>query len=98
MRHRNNMHRKGKRSSKKIQFYRNLRSFLIFNLVMAGLWVAGSGLSGLWGLGKIWAIFLVVQYVQINGLPGTKGWLSKDWEDWMEARESEPWEEELEEN
>lgn len=99
MRHRNRSHynKSNKRPTEKIKFYRNLRSFLIFNIAMAGLWLAGSGLSGLWALGKIWAIFLVIQYVKVNGLPGTKGWLSKDWEDWMETRATHQWEEEPEE-
>jgi len=38
--------------------------------------------------GKIWGIFLAVHYLKVNGLPGTKGWLSKDWEAWMEEREN----------
>ena len=80
-----------------MRFYRSLRSFLIFNIAMAGLSLAGSGLSGLWFLGKIWAVFLIIQYVKVNGVPGTKGWLSKDWEDWMEARASREWQEEREE-
>lgn len=76
------------RPTKRMEFYRHLRSFIIFNIVMAGLWVFGSGLAGLWVIAKIWGVFLAVHYIKVNGLPGTKGWLSKDWEAWMEEREN----------
>ncbi|PHN04216.1 2TM domain-containing protein [Flavilitoribacter nigricans] len=85
-----------KQASEKIKFYRHLRSFIIFNIIMAGLWVAGSGLAGLWAIARIWGIFVAVHYIKVNGLPGTKGWLSKDWEDWMEAREKRRWDNEPE--
>lgn len=71
-----------------MKFYRHLRSFVIFNIVMAGLWFFGSDLSDLWGIARIWGVFLAIHYIKVNGLPGTKGWLSKDWEAWMEERES----------
>lgn len=82
--------------SERMKFYQHLRSFIIFNLVMAGLWITGSGLAGLWAIGKIWGIFLAVHYIKVNGLPGTKGWLSKDWEAWMKERESRRYEDEPE--
>lgn len=83
-------------TSEKMKFYRHLRSFIIFNIVMAGLWIMGSGAAGLWTVGKIWGIFLAVHYLKINGVPGTKGWLSDDWEAWMEERERRQWEKEPE--
>ena len=76
-------------SSDRMKFYRNLRSFIIFNIVMAGLWITGSGLADLWWISRIWGVFLAVNYINFNGLPGTKGWLSKDWEAWMEEREKQ---------
>lgn len=95
---RNKAHRSHSKTqpSERVKFYRNLRSFIIFNMVMAGLWFIGSGIAGLWTISKIWGIFLAVHYVKVNGLPGTKGWLSKDWEAWMEEREARRWEEEPE--
>ncbi|MEZ4994880.1 MAG: 2TM domain-containing protein [Saprospiraceae bacterium] len=87
--------------SEKVKFYRNLRSFIIFNMVMAGLWIMGSGFGGLWFVAKIWGVFLFIHYLKVNGMPGTKGWLSDDWSAWMEERESrrpthETWDEEPE--
>lgn len=86
--------------SERVKFYRNLRSFIIFNIVMLGLSVVGSGFSGLWFISKIWGVFLLVHYLKVNGLPGTKGWLSDDWEAWIEERENrratDSWEEEPE--
>lgn len=79
-----------------MSFYRHLRSFLIFNIVMAGLWFFGSGLAELWEIGKIWGIFLAVHYIKVNGIPGAKGWLGRDWEAWMEERERRSWEDEPE--
>ncbi len=35
----------------------------------------------------IWSIILGVRYIKAFGWPGTEGWLSDDWEDWMEERE-----------
>lgn len=89
-----------KEPSERVKFYRNLRSFIIFNIVMLGLSVVGSGFSGLWFISKIWGVFLLVHYLKVNGLPGTKGWLSDDWEAWIEERENrratDSWEEEPE--
>lgn len=98
MRQRNRTHRhhNSKQSSERMKFYRNLRSFIIFNIVMAGLSVFGSGFAGFWFIAKIWGVFLAIHYIKINGLPGTKGWLSKDWEAWMEERESRRMEDEPE--
>lgn len=79
--------RKKQEPSERMKFYRHLRSFIIFNVVMALLALVGSGLAGLWTIAKIWGVFLVVHYIKVNGLPGTKGWLSNDWEAWMEERE-----------
>lgn len=31
-------------------------------------------------------ISLGLHYVKLKGLPGTKGWLSDDWFDWIQAR------------
>lgn len=81
-------HNRKRRPSERMKFYRHLRSFVIFNIVMAGLWFFGSDLSDLWGIARIWGVFLAIHYIKVNGLPGTKGWLSKDWEAWMEERES----------
>lgn len=94
----NNLYNK-RRPTKRMEFYRHLRSFIIFNIIMAGLWVLGSGLAGLWAIAKIWGVFLAVHYIKVNGLPGTKGWLSNDWEAWMEDRENrrrDDWEDEPE--
>lgn len=77
-----------KEPSERVKFYRNLRSFIIFNIVMLGLWTVGSGFTGLWFVSKIWGVFLLIHYLKVNGLPGTKGWLSDDWEAWMEEREN----------
>jgi hypothetical protein len=80
--------KQNREAAERAKFYRNLRSFIIFNLVMFGLWITGSGFAGLWFVSKIWGIFLFVHYIKINGMPGTKGWLSNDWAAWMEERES----------
>ncbi len=32
------------------------------------------------------AISLGLHYVRLQGVPGTKGWLSDDWFDWIQAR------------
>lgn len=95
---RSKYHHRHKRSaeSEKMKFYRHLRSFLFFQIAMLFLWMMGSGLAGLWSVAKIWGVFLLIHYLKVHGLPGTKGWLSRDWEDWMAAREANEYVEEIE--
>lgn len=78
------------RKSPKLKFYRNLRAFLIFNLIFAVLSFLGSGFE-FWKVSAIWSIFLAIGYVRLFGLPGTNGWFSDDWEDWMTEREAQPY-------
>jgi hypothetical protein len=81
--------RTGKSLSPKHRFYRQLRSFLVFNLVMMVLNFIGSDFGGLWKVSAIWSIFLAVKYVKLFGIPGTNGWFSEDWEAWMAEREAQ---------
>jgi hypothetical protein len=74
--------------SPKLKFYRNLRAFLVFNLIFAVLSILGSGFE-FWKASAIWSIFLVIKYVKLFGLPGTNGWFSDDWDDWMAEREAQ---------
>lgn len=78
--------RKRKAHTPRAKFYRNLKSFLIFNLVFAVLSIMGGGFPFL-KISAIWGIFLAIGYVKAFGLPGTNGWFSDDWEDWMTERE-----------
>lgn len=94
--HRYNRRRGKRETSERMKFYRHLRSFIIFNLVMAGLWLTGNDFADIWGIGRIWGVFLAIHYIKVNGIPATKGWLSKDWEAWMQERESQHWEDEPE--
>lgn len=75
-------------ASPKLKFYRNLRAFLVFNLIFSVLSFLGSGFE-FWKVSAIWSIFLAIKYVKLFGLPGTNGWFSDDWDDWMMEREAQ---------
>jgi len=87
---RNHNHKYSKKpQSPKLKFYRNLRGFFIFNLVMMALIFMGSGFAAFWKISAIWSVFLLINYVKVFGMPGTNGWFSDDWEDWMAEREAQ---------
>ena len=80
-------HPNQKHQSPKMKFYRGLRSFFIFNIVMSILYITGNGFDWFWKISAFWSIGLVIAYVKAFGMPGANGWLSEDWEAWMAERE-----------
>lgn len=74
-------------------FYKSLRAYIMTLLI---LFAAGVILShGFFNVFRIvafwWGIALAIKLVKFRGLPGTKGWLSDDWFDWINRRyPSEP--------
>ena len=81
---RSNTHQEDPRAD----FYRQLQNAAkaVLILVALGMFVN----QGFFKLARlsffISAVFLGLRYLKIEGLPGTKGWLSEDWRDWMENR------------
>ena len=75
-------------ASPRYRFFRNVRAYMIFNIVVMALMVTGSGVIGLWKVSVIWGAILFIKYVRLYGWPGTHGWFSDDWKDWMHERES----------
>ncbi len=74
--------------SPKATFYKKLRGYLgalatIFALAL----LVDDGFFDIFRLvAAIGGISLGLRFVKLNGLPGTKGWLSDDWFDWIQAR------------
>lgn len=74
--------------SPKATFYKKLRAYLgalatIFTLAV----LVDDGFFDIFRLvAAIGGISLSLRFVKLNGLPGTKGWLSDDWFDWIQAR------------
>lgn len=87
MHYRERHYRKHGPVSEKVKFFRHLRSYLSFNLVIAVLFILGGGAWGLWKASMIWGVFVAVHYIKAFGWPGANGWFGEDWEAWMEERE-----------
>ena len=73
--------------SPRYRFFRNLRAYVIFNIVMVALMLSGGGFIGLWKVSMIWGAVLFIKYVRLYGWPGANGWFSDDWKEWMHERE-----------
>lgn len=73
--------------SPEVKFFRSLRSFFIFNVVMIILLITGNGISWFWKISAFWSIGLGIAYLRTFGLPGTEGLLSEEWETGMTERE-----------
>ncbi|GJM31164.1 MAG: hypothetical protein DHS20C18_01650 [Saprospiraceae bacterium] len=73
----------------KIKFYRNLRSFIAFTIIVPAIWLVTGSFIGLWKISIIWGIILFVKSIKLFGVPGTGGWLSRDFEDWQAERKNE---------
>lgn len=74
--------------SPRARFYKSLRGFII---TMSGFLLASllidNGFFDLFKLiGAIWGISLAVRYIKFEGIPGTHGWLSEDWFEWIKNR------------
>ncbi len=86
--------RRGRRRSvadEKVRFYRNLRTFIAFNFIVPATWLLTGDINGLWKVSVIWGIIMFFKSVKLFGVPGTDGWLSQDFEDWVAKRkEAEP--------
>ena len=50
---------------------------------MAGIFINSSFFGLFRMVAAFWGIGLAIHYFKINGMPGTKGWLSDDWFDWI---------------
>lgn len=74
--------------SARAKFYKSLRGFLITIgiLFFAGVFVDNDFFEIFRLVAFWWGIFLGVRYIRFNGIPSTKGWLSDDWFDWIQAR------------
>lgn len=70
----------------KVKFYKSLRSFLTFNVIIFVLCILG-GSWGLFKISAIWGLVLFARYIKIFGWPGSNGWLGGEWEEWMQHRE-----------
>lgn len=72
------------------RFYRSARSLLLTLLVLGGLGLFVD--RDIFSLARViafcWGISLFVKYVKMAGLPGTRGWLSDDYLDWVNHRET----------
>ncbi len=87
--HHNHLHHvryERKPVSKKMRFYKHLKSYLIVNMIMFFLMAIGRA-HNWWNASMMWGIFVAVHYVRVFGFPGTNGWLGEDWKAWMEERE-----------
>lgn len=85
---RNRNHKKCTSLSSRAKFYKSLRGYIITLLVllMAGI-VIDNGFFEIFRLVAFWwGIGLSIHFVKFRGLPGTNGWLSDDWFDWIQAR------------
>lgn len=57
--------------------------FTLFVLFSAGIIVDNDFFEIFRMVGFFWGISLVVKYFKLKGMPGTNGWLSDDWFDWI---------------
>lgn len=75
------------RRSPRVRFYRSLRAYVIFHMVMMALSLLSGHLVNIWPVTVFWGLALAIQYVKFFGWPGTQGWFGRDWEDWINERE-----------
>lgn len=73
--------------SPRVRFYRNLRAYGIFHLVLLALSMVSGDWVSIWPVTVFWGMGLGIQYVKLFGWPGTNGWFGGDWEAWVEERE-----------
>ncbi|NJO87162.1 MAG: hypothetical protein HC821_03930 [Lewinella sp.] len=75
-----------------VKFYRSLRSYLatLFALLMIGTLVDKGFYEIFQVVAAWWGAWIIIQYIKINGIPGTKGWLSNDWAEWIQHRYNHP--------
>ncbi|MEL6141948.1 MAG: hypothetical protein AAFU67_10055 [Bacteroidota bacterium] len=73
------------RLSPRARFYKSLRSYLftLAALFLAGIFLDGGFFELFRLVATVWGISLAIRYFKANGIPGTKGWLSDDWFDWI---------------
>lgn len=77
----------------KVRFYQKLKSYLkvLFVLFTLGVFLDNDFFDLFSLVALIGGISLGLKAIKINGVPGTKGWLSDDWFDWIKHRyEEEP--------
>lgn len=85
-----NYQKGGKRKvSEKLKFYKSLRAYMIFHIFMFGMIFSGFAGIGFWPVTFFWGLGLAVHYIKAFGLPGTHGWFSEEWEEWMKEREEQ---------
>ena len=94
-----NMNRCAARSCKhqdvdpRLRFYRSLRKFVRTLLILFALGIfLDGGFFEIFGLVALfWGLSLSMKAIRLNGIPGTKGWLSDDWFAWINRRyDAEP--------
>ncbi|MCB9081096.1 MAG: hypothetical protein H6555_05230 [Lewinellaceae bacterium] len=73
--------------SPKARFLKQVRSFLVFQLVMTVLFITGHGMIGLWKISMFWAIGLGIGYIRHFGWPGAEGFLSNDYLEWLDEKD-----------
>ncbi|MEM7573665.1 MAG: hypothetical protein AAF433_12220 [Bacteroidota bacterium] len=70
------------------KFYRQLQSIakLILFFLALGIFMDRDFFDLARTIFYISAVFFAIKFVKIEGLPGTKGWLSDDWKAWTQER------------
>ncbi|MEM9836580.1 MAG: hypothetical protein AAF828_08765 [Bacteroidota bacterium] len=74
--------------SPRARFYKSLRGYIItlialftFAIVLDNDFFDVFRLVAFW-----WGVVLAIRFMRLRGLPGTNGWLSDDWFDWIQER------------
>jgi len=74
--------------SPRARFYKSLRGYIITlsAFFLMGILVDHDFFNIMRFVALWWGIGLTIRFFKLRGLPGTKGWLSDDWFDWIKDR------------
>lgn len=74
--------------SSRAKFYKSLRGYIITLMVLfaAGIVIENDFFEIFRIVAFWWGIGLGIHFIKFRGLPGSNGWLSDDWFDWIQAR------------
>ena len=74
--------------SSKAKFYKSLRSYIITLIaIFTAACFIDNDIFDLFRLVALWwGIALSIHFMKLRGIPGTNGWLSDDWFDWIQSR------------
>ena len=76
----------------RVRFYKRLKKYIktLFVLFALGTFL-DSGFFEIFGLVALfWGLSLALKAIKLGGIPGTNGWLSQDWEEWIKHRHNNP--------